>query len=190
MSSPSPHLIRVQGSPNAREPPPGVVKAIPLVMHPPLLSIHFYLLFLAPQTFLFHPTLFTPSIYPVHGLPLNLTLLISNPTIRFTNWSSSILSMSPNHFQHRLFCSTSQLSHNTSSPSHPLISHSDHMSILLRHPISDTFNLFSGTADDDNCNDSNNNNNNNNVILYCNSNNNNNNNNNNLSFYIPSCYPT
>ena len=122
-------------TPDARELPPGVVEATSLIMHSPLLSIHFYHAqssFLAPQTFLFHSTLFTPSIHSVLALPLNLTPLTSDPNIFFTSKSSSILSMCPNH--HNTYCSAQPAySRNTSSPSH-LFSHLVHMRFSTHTP--------------------------------------------------------
>ena len=64
-------------TPDVWEPPPVVVKATSLLMHSPLLSIHFYhaqSFFLVPQTFLFHSMLFShcpsiPFIYKKNIIP-------------------------------------------------------------------------------------------------------------------------
>ena len=61
--------------------------------------------------------LFTPCIHPVRCFPLQLISLTSDPTIFFTNGSSSILSMCLNHLN--TLCSTrSSNSYNINPPSH------------------------------------------------------------------------
>ena len=95
-SLPSPDMIHRL---HQQETPPRIIKAVSLIIHSPLLFIHFYHAqssFLALQTFLFHSMLFThsPSIC---GLPLNLIPLTLDHTILFTNQSSFILSMCPTH---------------------------------------------------------------------------------------------
>ena len=52
--------------------------------------------------------LFTLSIYPIHAFSLSLTPFTSDPTILFTNRSSSNLSMCPNYLN-TLLCSISKL---------------------------------------------------------------------------------
>ena len=74
-------------------------QAASLLMHLPLLSIHFYYTtssFFDTQTFLFHSMLFShhPSI---PFIPLNLTSLTSDPIIFFTNQLTLIFSRCPNH---------------------------------------------------------------------------------------------
>ena len=62
MSSPFPHLIWSKGHTRYAKPPSKVVKAASLLIHSPLLSIHFHHTqssFLAPQTFIFHSTSFS-----------------------------------------------------------------------------------------------------------------------------------
>ena len=48
-------------------------------------------------------TLYTLSIYNICGFHPNFTPVTSDPTILFTNWSSSNLSMCPNHLN--ILCS-------------------------------------------------------------------------------------
>ena len=85
-------------------------------------------------------TLFTPFIYLVHVLPLNSTSLTSNPTLLFTNQSSSILSMCPNHLN--TLCSARPAnSHNTSFSSCILICHLVHTH-CYSFLVSLNFNLY------------------------------------------------
>ena len=137
---------------DAQEPPPRVVKVTSLIMHSPLLFIHFYHLlssFLAPHTFFFHSTLFShcPSIpfvafhwtfYLPHQIPL-----LSSPTgpplffpcVQTTSTISALLDQ-PTLITLVPLCTSFYLTWSISITPHT----------LLKHLISIIFNIFYSTA--------------------------------------------
>ena len=88
----------------------------------PLLSLHFYYAqssFLAPHTFLFHPTLFSHRPSFLSTSHLSYYLFFYQSVLLYSLYVSN-----SKPFQHTLLCLNTQQSRNTSSFLHLFISHS------------------------------------------------------------------